>query len=86
MVYVTRCVASIRGSDYFSHLGQLGVMHYHTFFATLIRWPDGIVLGNLIASAIWATPALIHLHLKLNRQHKEHMKALGDTNENSPND
>ena len=35
----------------------------------LFRWPDGIVVGNLIASAMWATPALIHLHRKLDRNH-----------------
>jgi hypothetical protein len=43
---------------------------------TLFRWPAGIVVGNLIASAMWATPALIHLHRKLDRHHKEHMEAL----------
>ena len=42
----------------------------------LFRWPDGIVLGNLIASALWATPALIHLHRKLDRHHAEHMREL----------
>jgi hypothetical protein len=44
---------------------------------TLVGWPDGIILGNLLASAIWATPALWHLHRKLNRQHRERMKDPG---------
>jgi hypothetical protein len=38
---------------------------------TLFGWPNGIVLGNLLASAIWGLPALIHLHIKINRNHKE---------------
>ncbi len=44
----------------------------------LFSWPNGIVIGNLIASALWATPALIHLHKKLNRHHEEHMNAIRD--------
>lgn len=31
------------------------------------------VLGNLAASLMWATPALIHLHRKLDRLHAERM-------------
>lgn len=63
-------------------------MHYQHFFTTLFSWPNGIVLGNLIASALWATPTLIHLHTKLNRQHKEHLAAInGDTDaKHSPDD
>jgi hypothetical protein len=37
----------------------------------LFGWPDGIVVGNLIASALWAAPALWHLHRKINRNHRE---------------
>lgn len=33
-----------------------------TFLLTLFAWPQGIVVGNLIASFIWAAPAFIHLH------------------------
>lgn len=40
----------------------------------MFSWPNGIVVGNLIASALWATPALIHLHTKINRHHREAMK------------
>jgi hypothetical protein len=47
-----------------------------SFIETLFRWPDGIVVGNLIASAMWATPALIHLHRKIDRHHEEHMNAI----------
>lgn len=39
----------------------------------MFSWPDGIVVGNLIASAMWAAPALVHLHKKLDAQHAEHM-------------
>ena len=47
--------------------------------ATLFSWPNGIVVGNLIASALWAAPALVHLHVKLNRQHREHLAAARGT-------
>lgn len=43
---------------------------------TLFRWPTGIVVGNLIASAMWATPALLHLHRKINKNHAEHLAAI----------
>lgn len=41
--------------------------------ATMFSWPNGIVVGNLIASALWAAPALTHLHRKINRHHREAM-------------
>jgi hypothetical protein len=44
----------------------------------LFSWPSGIVVGNLIASAMWATPALIHLHRKIDRNHAEHLQILAD--------
>jgi hypothetical protein len=47
---------------------------------TLFRWPDGIVVGNLIASALWAAPALLHLHRKINRNHREIKATLGRDN------
>lgn len=34
------------------------------------------IIGNLIASAIWAPIALIHLHRKIDRHHEEHMHLL----------
>ncbi len=34
----------------------------------MFGWPQGIVIGNLIASALWAAPALVHLHRKLNKR------------------
>lgn len=37
----------------------------------LLRWLYSNVWGNLVASALWATPALWHLHAKLNRHHRE---------------
>lgn len=42
-------------------------------FTTLFAWPAGIVVGNLIASVIWATPAFLHLHRKIDRNHNAHM-------------
>lgn len=45
------------------------------FLLTLFGWPDGIVVGNLIASALWAAPALAHLHWKINRHHREQLAA-----------
>jgi len=36
----------------------------------MFAWPDGIVLGNLIASALWAAPALVHVHLRLRKIHR----------------
>lgn len=39
--------------------------------AEMFSWPQGIVVGNLVASVIWAAPALVHLHRKLDRNHKE---------------
>lgn len=35
--------------------------------------PNGAVWSNLLASVIWAAPALWHLHAKLDRQHRERM-------------
>jgi hypothetical protein len=32
------------------------------------------VIGNLTASLLWALPAFIHLHRKLNRQHDARMQ------------
>ena len=32
------------------------------FLATLFRWPEGIVVGNLIASVLWVPFTLVHLH------------------------
>lgn len=37
----------------------------------LFQWPEGIVVGNLIASVMWATPTFLHMHHKLNKQHQK---------------
>lgn len=39
------------------------MLHYVIWI--LFRWPDGIVLGNLIASVMWALPAWFLLLHKL---------------------
>lgn len=44
------------------------------FLSTLFSWPDGIVVGNLIASALWAFPAIIHLDRLARKHHKVHME------------
>jgi len=43
----------------------------------IFGWPGGIVVGNLLASALWAIPTFLHLHRKLNRHHQEHMMKEG---------
>lgn len=42
----------------------------------MIHWLYVNVVGNLTASAIWASPVLLHLHLKLNRQHDQILNGL----------
>lgn len=42
----------------------------------LFQWPDGIVVGNLIASALWATPAIAHLDRLARKHHQAHMAQL----------
>lgn len=36
----------------------------------MFGWPSGNVLGNLMASAMWTTPALAHLHWRQRRHHR----------------
>ncbi len=36
----------------------------------MFNWPNGIVLGNLLASMIWGIPALTRIHSKLNKHHQ----------------
>lgn len=43
------------------------------FWLTLFGWPNGIVVGNLIASAIWAVPAILHVDRLMRRHHRERM-------------
>lgn len=43
-------------------------------FVTLLGWPDGIILGNLLASLIWGLPAILHLDRLAKRHHREHME------------
>lgn len=42
----------------------------------LFAWPAGIVTGNLLASAIWAPLAVVHLDRLARRHHREHMALL----------
>lgn len=37
----------------------------------LFSWPDGIVTGNLLASAIWAPIAVVHLDRLARRHHRQ---------------
>jgi isoprenylcysteine carboxyl methyltransferase (ICMT) family protein YpbQ len=43
---------------------------------TLFSWPAGIVTGNLIASAIWAPLAVIHLDRLAIKHHNAHLALL----------
>jgi hypothetical protein len=56
---------------YIAGLAVFCVLEHGTLFA----WPQGIVTGNLLASAIWAPLAIIHLD-KLARRHHAHQLAL----------
>lgn len=43
---------------------------------TLFSWPNGIVLGNLIASAMWALPTIVHLDRLARKHHRQHMERI----------
>ena len=43
------------------------------FHSVLFAWPAGIVTGNLLASAIWAPLAVIHLDRLARKHHRAHM-------------
>jgi hypothetical protein len=52
----------------------LGLAAFCIAFRTILfAWPAGIVTGNLLASAIWAPLAVIHLDRLARRHHQEHM-------------
>lgn len=36
----------------------------------LFGWPNGICTGNLIASAIWTVPAMLHIDRRLRKLHR----------------
>jgi len=57
---------------YIAGLAVFCVLAHRTLFA----WPDGIVTGNLLASAIWAPLAIIHLDKLSRKHHAEHMRLL----------
>lgn len=44
--------------------------------SVLFAWPAGIVTGNLLASAIWAPLAVIHLDNLAVKHHKAHMNLM----------
>ena len=46
------------------------------FHPILFAWPAGIVTGNLIASAIWAPLAVVHLDRLARKHHREHLAHL----------
>lgn len=41
-------------------------MHFHTFFYELFNWPNGIVVGNLLASVLWS--AVFEWRLRVHRK------------------
>jgi hypothetical protein len=46
------------------------------FHSVLFAWPQGIVTGNLLASAIWAPLAVVHLDRLARKHHREHLKLM----------
>lgn len=46
------------------------------FLQTLFNWPNGIVVGNLIASGICVAIAAVHLDRLARKHHKIHMAHL----------
>jgi ABC-type transport system involved in cytochrome bd biosynthesis fused ATPase/permease subunit len=46
------------------------------FLETLFHWPEGIVVGNLIASVLWVPFTLIHLHRRSRKNLAEQTKEL----------
>lgn len=47
-----------------------------TYHNVLFHWPNGIVVGNLIANMMWAPLAFLHLDRLARRHHREHMEAV----------
>ena len=29
-------------------------LYFHTFFVEILNWPNGIIVGNLLASIVWS--------------------------------
>jgi hypothetical protein len=46
-------------------------IHYHYIWITLLGWPGGIILGNLLASLIWGLPAILHLDRLAKKHHRQ---------------
>lgn len=40
----------------------------------MFSWPNGIVVGNLMASAILGVPAVLHLDRRAKRRHEKVME------------
>lgn len=47
-----------------------------TLLATLFAWPQGIVVGNLLANIIWGLPAWCIILWRMERHHRQHMDEL----------
>lgn len=44
----------------------------------IFGWPNGIVIGNLMASAIVGAIGFVHLDRLARKHHREHMDKTGD--------
>lgn len=46
-------------------------MHYHYIVSTLLAWPSGILLGNLLANIVWSAifEWRLRAHTKRTREH-----------------
>lgn len=51
---------------------------------TMFSWPNGIVVGNLIASALWAGPAVLHLDRRMRKHHELLKKHIADQAAKNP--
>lgn len=59
-------------------------MHIRHIISVLFSWPNGIVLGNLIASALVSGGALLHLDRLARKHHREHMARLRGGEDREP--
>lgn len=54
-------------------------MHWHTFFVQILSWPNGIIVGNLLASVIWSAVFEWRLRVQqrlLNHHHEAKIEEL----------
>jgi hypothetical protein len=60
-------------------------MHYHYLVITLVGWPDGIILGNLLASVVWSALFEWRIRVHHNRM-RDHVAAVLQGKKNQASD